>query len=89
MASCCKTSLQIDISISFLIEYLNGVKLMQKIFFSLAAILLLISVVNAQEAPQDVWMAAKAGLPSLLSRIAPGERSDFGFTTDDALDQVY
>ena len=62
---------------------------MQKILFCLAAIVLCISVVNAQEAPPGVRMAAEAGLPHFLSLIPTGERSSYGFTKDDVLDQAY
>jgi hypothetical protein len=46
-------------------------------------------VVNAQEAPQEVRLAAEAGLPHFLSLIPPGERSSYGFTKDDILEQAY
>jgi hypothetical protein len=62
---------------------------MQKILFCLAALVLCISVVNAQEAPQEVRMAAEAGLPHFVSLIPPGARGDYGFTKNDILAQAY
>jgi hypothetical protein len=62
---------------------------MPKILFSLVAILLFIAMANAQEAPQEVMMAAEAGLPLFLSQIPPEARSDYGFTKNDALAQAY
>jgi hypothetical protein len=62
---------------------------MQKILFCLAAILLFFSVANAQEPPQEVKLPAEAGLPHFLSLIPPEERSSYGFTKDEALDQAY
>lgn len=62
---------------------------MQKILFCLAAIMLFVSAANAQETPQEVRMAAEAGLPHFLSLVPPDARSDYGFTKNDILAQAY
>jgi hypothetical protein len=67
----------------------SGVKSMQKILISLMAIVLLVTVVNAQEASQEIRIATENGLPAFLSLIPPQERSGYGFTRDDDLKKAY
>jgi len=51
------------------------------LFFPLAAM--------AQTVPSEVESAARNGLKSFLDRIPAGERPNYGFTANDALDQAY
>jgi hypothetical protein len=78
-----------NISRRYLDRNHGGVKLMQKILFSLAAILLCISMASAQEPPQEVMMAAQTGLPQFLGLIPPAERSAYGFTENDDLTKAF
>jgi|WetSurMetagenome_2_1015567.scaffolds.fasta_scaffold206045_2 hypothetical protein len=62
---------------------------MQKVLIGLMAILLFITVANAQEVTPEIRMVAENGLPAFVSSIAPQERSSYGFTRDDDLTRAY
>jgi hypothetical protein len=62
---------------------------MTKILLALTAMLLLVTMVNAQEAAPEIGLAATHGLPAFLSRIAPQERSAYGFTRADDLTKAF
>ncbi|MHB8067353.1 MAG: hypothetical protein ACYDIC_05575 [Desulfobaccales bacterium] len=67
----------------------RGIRSMQKILFNIVALLLSISIVNAQEASPEIRMAAKAGLPHFLKHIPQGRESAYGFSKNDAIAQAY